>query len=95
MRQHDLPPGLSEVRAEIDRIDAEIIRILAIRLAEVMRAAQIKQAAGMPFMDEDREEEILQNAVERGEEFGLPKKQVKKIFKQVIRISHETRTDGG
>ena len=83
------------MRAEIDRIDSEIIRILAIRLAEVMRAAQIKQAAGMPFMDEDREEEILQNAVERGEEFGLPKKQVKKIFKQVIRISHETRTDGG
>ena len=82
------------MRAEIDRIDAEIIRILAIRLAEVRRAAQIKHAAGMPFMDEDREEEILQNAVERGEEFGLPKKQVKKIFKQVIRISHETRTDG-
>ncbi len=91
---HELPPGLPETRAEIDRIDAEIVRILAIRLAEVMRASQIKHAAGIAFRDEDREAEIIQNAVERGEELGLPKKQVKKIFKQILRISEELRADG-
>jgi chorismate mutase len=95
MRQSpELPPGLPEVRAEIDRIDAEIIRILAIRLSEVMRAGQIKHAAGIPFRDEEREEAVIQNAVERGEEFGLPKKQVRKIFRQIVRISHELRLDG-
>jgi isochorismate pyruvate lyase len=91
---HELPPGLPEVRAEIDRIDAELIRILAIRVAEVMRAAQVKHAAGIPFRDEEREEQVIENAVERGEELGLPKKQVRKIFKQIIRISHALRTDG-
>ena len=94
MQPSDLPPGLPETRAEIDRIDAEIIRILAIRLAEVMRASQIKHAAGIPFRDEEREAEIIQNAAERGEELGLPRKQVKKIFKQILRISEEIRADG-
>jgi isochorismate pyruvate lyase len=94
MPHHELPPGLQEVRGEIDRIDAEIVRVLAIRLAEVMRAAQIKHAAGIPFRDEDREEEIIQNAVGRAEELGLPKKQVRKIFKQILRISQEMRADG-
>ena len=78
-----MPPGLPEVRAELDRIDAEIIRLLAIRMAEVMKAAQIKHAAGIPFRDEEREEQVIENAVERGEDFGLPKKQVRKIFKQI------------
>ena len=92
--QRDLPPGLSESRAEIDRIDAEILRLLTIRLAEVMRASQIKHAAGMPYRDEEREAEIIQNAADRGEDFGLPKKQIKKIFKQILRISAELRADG-
>ena len=95
MQSNDLPPGLPETRAEIDRIDAEIIRVLAIRTAEVMRASQIKQAAGIPFKDEEREKAIIQNAADRGEELGLPRKQVKKIFKQILRISEEIRADGG
>lgn len=93
-QSRELPPGLAECRAEIDRIDAEILRLLAIRLAEVMRASQIKHAAGVPFLDEDRETEIIKNAVERGEDFGLPKKQVRKIYKQILRISAELRADG-
>lgn len=92
--QRELPPGLAESRAEIDRIDAEILRLLTIRLAEVMRASQIKHAAGIAFRDEDREAEIIENAVERGEDFGLPKKQVKKIFRQILRIGTELHADG-
>ncbi len=91
---HELPPGLAESRAEIDRIDAEILRLLAIRLAEVMRASQIKHAAGIAYHDEEREAEIVANAVERGEDFGLPKKQVRKIYKQILRISAELRAEG-
>lgn len=91
---HELPPGLAECRAEIDRIDAEILRLLAIRLAEVMRASQIKHAAGMAFQDEDRETVVIQNAVERGEDFGLPKKQVRKIYRQILKISAELRAEG-
>jgi isochorismate pyruvate lyase len=90
----ELPPGLPEARAEIDRVDAEIVRLLSIRLAAAMRAAQIKHAAGIPYRDEAREEEIIANAAERGEDFGLPTKQVEKIFKQILRISAKAQAEG-
>lgn len=92
--RRELPPGLPEARAEIDRVDAEIVRLLSIRLAAAMHAAQIKHAAGIPYRDEAREEEIIANAAERGEDFGLPKKQVAKIFKQILRISAKAQAEG-
>jgi isochorismate pyruvate lyase len=91
-KQTELPPGLAEIRAEIDRIDAEIVRMLTIRLSVVEKAAQLKHAMGVPFRDKEREEEIMVTASERAEELGLPKKPVRKIFRQIVRIS--TRTQG-
>jgi len=93
-RLQQLPPGLPEARHEIDQVDAEIIRLLAIRLGIVLRAASIKRAVGMPFRDEEREEEIFLNAAERAEDLGLPPKQVTKIFRQVLRISAKSQAGG-
>lgn len=93
-RQSGLPPALSEIRAEIDRIDAEIVRLLAVRQTAVLHAGQIKSLAGLPFRDEDREAEIVEKAVERGEDLGVPKKQVRKIFRQVLRISAKSQASG-
>ncbi len=83
----ELPPGLPEARHEIDRIDAEIVRLLAVRVGVVLQAAHIKILVGMPFVDAEREAAIVQNAAERAEDFGLPKKPVKKIFAQILKIS--------
>jgi chorismate mutase len=90
----ELPPGLAECRGEIDMIDAEIVRLLAARLGVVMRAAHIKHAAGAVFRDEEREEEIIALATERAEDLGIPKKQTKKIFRQILRISAKSQADG-
>ena len=91
-KQKELPPGLAEIRAEVDRIDAEIVRLLTIRLSIVEKAAQLKHSVGVPFRDKEREEEIIVTAGERAEELGLPRKPVRKIFRQIVRIS--TRTQG-
>ena len=90
----ELPPGLAESRREIDRIDAEIVRLLAARLGIVMRAAQVKHAAGIPFRDEAREKEISRNAAKRAADLGLPKKQVRKIFRQILKISDRSQAAG-
>ena len=87
----DLPPGIAEARGEIDRIDAEIVRLLSVRLAIVMRAFQIKRAVGIPLRDEKREEQILERAAERATELDLPRKQVRKIFRQILRISAKSQ----
>ena len=87
----DSPPGLHEARVEIDRIDAEIVRLLSVRLSTVMRAFQIKRAVGLNLRDEEREAEIIERAAERATELDLPKKQVRKIFKQILRISRKAQ----
>ena len=86
-----LPPGIPEARAEIDRIDAEIVRLLSVRLAIVVRAFQIKRAVGMPLLDDEREDQILENVVERATELDVPRKQVRKIFRQILKISEKAQ----
>ena len=93
-QKKELPPGLAEIRAEIDRIDAEIVRMLTVRLSVVMRAAQLKHSLGVPFRDKEREEEIMLTATDRAGELGLPRKQVRKIFRQILRISTRTQAEG-
>ena len=87
----DLPPGIPEARDEIDRIDAEILRLISVRQSVVQRAFQIMRAVGMPLTDEDRDEQTLENAAERATDLDLPRKQVRKIFRQILRISEKSQ----
>jgi chorismate mutase len=87
----DLPPGLPEARDEIDRIDAEIIRLISVRQSVVLRTYQIMRAVGMKLGDEERDEQTLDNAVDRATELDLPRKQVRKIFRQILRISEKSK----
>ena len=50
---------LSQVRSEIDRVDSDILRLFIERMELAERAAQAKQAAGLPLQNRAREREIL------------------------------------
>ena len=53
---------LTDLRREIDRVDSEILRLLAERMALCDRVAAYKSAHGLPILDEAREEEKLARA---------------------------------
>ena len=53
---------LTDLRREIDRVDSEILRLLAERMALCDRVATYKSAHGLPISDEAREEEKLARA---------------------------------
>ena len=53
---------LTDLRREIDRVDSEILRLLAERMALCDRVATYKSAHGLPILDEAREEEKLARA---------------------------------
>ena len=53
---------LTDLRREIDRVDSEILRLLAERMALCDRVAAYKSAHGLPILDEAREEEKLTRA---------------------------------
>lgn len=52
-------PGLDELRIEIDRIDHEILGLLAERVSAVIRVGEYKRARGLPIYDPERERSIL------------------------------------
>lgn len=57
--------GLSELRAEIDKIDREIIGLLCQRFEIVEGISHLKREGGIDIEDVDREEDILKNSLEK------------------------------
>ncbi|MEE8400830.1 MAG: chorismate mutase [Candidatus Hydrothermarchaeaceae archaeon] len=57
--------GLSELRAEIDKIDREIIGLLCQRFEIVKGISHLKRGEGIDIEDVDREEDILKNSLEK------------------------------
>lgn len=57
--ESSLPDDLAGPRKEIDRLDREIVTLLASRMAAVQQIAQIKQQQGRPIFDHQREKAVL------------------------------------
>lgn len=53
---------LTDLRREIDRVDSEILRLFAERMALSGQVAAYKAAHGLPILDAAREEEKLARA---------------------------------
>ncbi len=52
-------PGLTELRDEIDAIDARILELLRHRLELVLRVGEIKRAHNVKVYDPERERRVL------------------------------------
>ena len=65
--QKDAEARIRELRARVDEVDGELIRILNERARIVQEIMAIKAEAGAPVYDPKREEEILRRVVERNE----------------------------
>lgn len=61
---------LSEIRADIDRIDNEIIKLFKERMDCAKDVGVYKEAKGIPVLNEARETEILNAVEEKGGEYG-------------------------
>lgn len=59
LTEREKPTTLAEARAEIDRINREILSLFKERLAAAAVIAEHKKKIGAPILDERREEEIL------------------------------------
>ena len=76
----DMIQRINQLRAEIDRIDNEIIKLLDKRMEIVSRIAKIKVESDTPIIDKARENEILSRA-------GI----YEDIFREIIDVSVETQ----
>jgi chorismate mutase len=73
-------------RVEIDKIDAEILRLLNLRASLAVRVGEKKRVAGLAVTDREREREVVERA--RRENPGpLDGEQVARLFRLIIRES--------
>jgi len=85
---NSLPPmeTMSDVRQQVDRIDAEIIALMAERFACMDAAARIKQDRNI-VRDEVRKAAVLQNVKQLAEEARIPVPTVAAIWEMLVETS--------
>jgi isochorismate pyruvate lyase len=83
-RPPDQCRDMSEVRAEIDRLDAALVDMIAERFGYVERAWQLKlqarQEANVPW----RNQQVIDKVRARATEKGLPPDLVEALWRQMI-----------
>jgi chorismate mutase len=78
---------LARCRAEIERIDHEIISLLADRLALGKRTGELKRMAGLPILDPTREAAVIRRVTTAARDAGLPPEPVREVFWQIVGMS--------
>lgn len=80
---------MAEVRAEIDRLDAELVALFAARTRYIDRAAVIKADVGLPARITPRVEEVVANVRRHAAGHGLPPDKIEKLWRKLIDWSIE------
>lgn len=84
---------LGDARAEIDNIDAEILRLLAKRRKVVDGVAEVKKTHGLPIYHPAREENLITQRRKSAEALGLDPNTVEDMFRTVLRESRIAQTE--
>ena len=75
---------MTEIRAEIDRLDEALVALFAERTAYIDRAAEIKTQALLPARIEARVEEVVANVRRHAVTHGLPPEKIEKLWRKLI-----------
>lgn len=84
---------MAELRAEIDRLDAELVALFAQRTGYIDRAVEIKADVGLPARINARVEEVVANVRRHAVGHGLPPDKLEKLWRKLIDWSIEREED--
>ena len=82
---------LARCREEIERIDNEIVTLLARRLVLGKRTGELKRIAGMPILDPTREAAVIRRVATAARDAGLPPEPVREVFWQIVGMSRRAQ----
>lgn len=85
--------SLDTVRAEISRVDTEIIRLIAQRQQLAGKVARIKIEKRMPIHDQHQTAKVLESVFGQAVEFRIDPVAVQKIFEMLIAMSEERQRE--
>ncbi len=69
---------LTELRTKIDKVDSQIINLIKERLALVAQVGKYKKKKGIPPLDEERWQEVLQNRITQSQ--GISEETIQTIW---------------
>ena len=75
---------MAEIRAEIDRVDEDLVRRFAERATYIDRASEIKATVNLPARIGSRVEEVVGNVRRHAVTYGLPPELVEKLWRRLI-----------
>jgi chorismate mutase len=82
---------LARCRDAIERIDNQLIALLAERLTLGRRTGELKQAAGLPILDPTREAAVIRRVTAAARDAGLPAETVREVFWQIVGMSRRAQ----
>ena len=85
---------LTRCREEIERIDNEIVTLLARRLSLGKRTGELKRLAGLPILDPTREAAVIRRVTGVARDAGLPSEPVREVFWQIVGMSRRAQEEG-
>lgn len=84
---------LARIRVEIERIDREIIDLIAQRVQHARRVGVVKRTAGLPTLDPAREAAVVRRAGALAREADLDDEDVRYIFWHLIGLSRRMQME--
>ena len=75
---------MEEFRKKINKVDSEIIKLLAKRRELSRKIIRLKNETQSSIRDEAREKELLTQLIELGKNEGLDSELIKKVFHVII-----------
>jgi chorismate mutase len=88
-----LNDGLNRLRAQIEQIDQLIVQLVAHRVQLARDTGVIKRAAGLPAVDPDREQAVLQRVSELARTEGVSDADVRRLFAYVIEMARAAQAE--
>nr|WP_267164139.1 chorismate mutase [Halovenus salina] len=79
--------SLEELRAEIRSIDQELVELIAQRTYVADTIAEVKAQQGLPTVDEQQEQAVMDRAGENAERFDVDANLVKATFRLLIELN--------
>ncbi len=80
---------LKEVRAKIEKLDAQILNLIEQRTALAKDVLDAKKALGMPINDVEQNRVVLDRVANAATERGLDGELVKRVFEILIQMNIE------
>jgi chorismate mutase len=84
---------VDRARGEIERIDRELIALIAERVRVARQIGRAKREAGMNTLDPAREAAVVRRAGEIARELELDDEVVRRIFWQLIALSRSVQSE--